>query len=179
MKTSLKKLSVQGKSLSHRIAKLAESTEGKWITVKGRKVFITDGQSVEDAVSKSLEWAKSKEERIAAQDAEEKPHIDALKSVTKGLALPKAGAEFGKDGYRWSKRGGYIDSTRTKLLDSLKAKGWERGKASHTGSADGNYMGGGDHWTKDGWNLSISSNIGPTKSSNSYNITVEKAKAKA
>lgn len=52
MKTIIE-LVQKGKSLSHRIARLAEEdTDGVWRTIRGRAIFIPTGSSLEDAMKK-------------------------------------------------------------------------------------------------------------------------------
>ena len=59
-------LTVKALSLKTRVRKLAEP-EGEWKTIRGRRVFIGKGQSLEDALGKSLNGNKYPSEPVMVQ----------------------------------------------------------------------------------------------------------------
>ena len=64
MKTSLKKLSIQGQSLKHRVSKLADS-EGKWITIRGSHILLKDGESPMDGLKRVKAGAAAFDKKAA------------------------------------------------------------------------------------------------------------------
>ena len=53
--TTIRELKQRGKDLSCRISKLADdSTDGVWRTVRGRRVFIREGEDFDSALKRSL-----------------------------------------------------------------------------------------------------------------------------
>lgn len=63
MSTSIRELSQKGKSLQQRVRKLADDSDGVWRTVRGRRVFIKEGQSFDDALKSSLGGDQRKNDR--------------------------------------------------------------------------------------------------------------------
>lgn len=93
-----------------------------------------------------------------------------------GLSLPG-----GKDArhdhehgtYDWHKHGGYVDSVKKKLIDSLPKAKWKKVESVSTGNPDGSVMGGGSHYRKGDHVLKFHSSYGGTKSDNSHWIKIE------
>ena len=52
--SKIAELSQKGKSLTRRVSRLAEDEGGVWRTVRGRRVFIREGESVSGALKRSL-----------------------------------------------------------------------------------------------------------------------------
>ena len=109
---------------------LADDSDGAWKTIQGRKVFIKKGQSVEDAMSSSGKFGKSKVDAGLDKARTDAAKIDKIKKEDKPRYkdLLQNRKEAYKDGRDWvaknqSKYSGKPEQALVKdLLTSINKK---------------------------------------------------------
>ena len=101
---------------------IKEETEGKWITVKGRHILVKDGESVEDALSRSDKAMGKSKEKV--QPLEKRLKGDALLDAQDLIEELKANeAKVDKNGYVT-----LYHHTTKEAANAIKKTGYMTGK---------------------------------------------------
>lgn len=116
----LGQLQVKGFSLSRRIRKLAEP-EGVWRTIRGRRVFIGKGESVAEALKKSLAGEKGKEKKEdwwREQPTTVRGHMDVYEDIVQ----TDSGSSGGLEGWHWREMRDHVKHIQPELLPAVRKR---------------------------------------------------------